>query len=74
MIIIMQEKRVSEMEVEAFVGDDEGIWILNGSFHLLLCTASWICAPVITSVYVQLKKKKNRFKLILVIFNKQKNE
>lgn len=38
------------MKVEPFVGDYQGFWVLTGPFHLLLCTAPWICAFVVAPV------------------------
>ena len=36
--------------MESFIGDDECVWILTRPLHLLLCTASWVGAPVVAPI------------------------
>lgn len=39
---------VSKVQMEPFIGNDKSIWVLNGSLNLLLGTAPWVCAPIVT--------------------------
>lgn len=43
-----EEIWVSKVQVEPFIGYDKSVWVLIGSLYLLLGTAPWIGAPIIT--------------------------
>jgi len=45
-----EEIWVSKVQVEPFIGYDKSVWVLNGSLNLLLGTAPWVCAPIVTPV------------------------
>lgn len=49
----VEEKiRVREVEVEAFVGDDESVRVIARSLDLLLGAASRVCASVVAPVFI----------------------
>ena len=67
-----QEAWVSKVEVEAFIGDDKGVRVLHGSLNLLLCTAPWVCASVVTPVHFfqGIKISNKKFTIYVVDYDK----
>ena len=45
------------MEVEAFIGDHDRLWIVHRPLHLLLGIASWVGAPVVAPGHHEKKKR-----------------
>lgn len=58
--------------MESFIGDDECVWILTRPLHLLLCTASWVGAPVVAPIlFYQYTVQKQKLGKIL---HRKKNQ